>query len=55
MSSRGRTGEEDRTKPKPQKKKEREKKRKKKKRLQQERSAFKPSERSLNCPRVVSA
>jgi hypothetical protein len=31
MSSRGRTGEEDRTKPKPQKKKEREEKRKKKK------------------------
>lgn len=31
MSSKGRTGEEDRTKPKPQKKKEREEKRKKKK------------------------
>jgi len=31
MSSKGRTGEEDRTKPRPQKKKEREEKRKKKK------------------------
>jgi hypothetical protein len=31
MSSRGRTGEEDRTKPKPQKKREREDRRKKKK------------------------